>query len=123
MSLSALLDFAPVWLFVPGRLFWANTAKPAAVPLVLFSHRSHNVFTDRRYFDSAKVATSVKVSTWRLTLAFLQSLDGKQGRRFSALSAFKEPGLVLRSAQGAQQVAVANTRRIGLPSPARSGAP
>jgi len=66
--------------------------------LAIFDRGSHNVFTDRRYFDTAAVADTVKASTQRLTLAFLQSFDDSRSETFDALSAVKEPGLLVRNA-------------------------
>lgn len=65
--------------------------------LAMFDRGSHNVFTDRRYFDTAEVADGVKTSTQRLTLAFLRSLEDGPVERFASLAAVQEPGLVLRS--------------------------
>ncbi|WP_395792869.1 alpha/beta hydrolase family protein [Aquimonas sp.] len=72
--------------------------------LAIFNRGSHNVFTDRRYFDTADVADSVKASTQRLTLAFLKSLNDTRGGRFTTLEALTEPGLVVRSAEAADAV-------------------
>ncbi len=91
--------------------------------LAIFDRGSHNVFTDRRYFDTATVAASVKASTQRLTLAFLQSLDDRRGGHFAVLSTMHEPGLLLRMAERApSRAVVARTPGISLPQSPRSGA-
>ena len=45
--------------------------------LAIYNVGSHNVFTERRYFDSLRVATAVKSDTAELSLAFLQQLRGQ----------------------------------------------
>ncbi|SFN41811.1 alpha/beta hydrolase family protein [Dokdonella immobilis] len=45
--------------------------------LAIYREGSHNVFTDRRHFDSAEVAEAVKSATQELTLDFLESVNGK----------------------------------------------
>jgi predicted dienelactone hydrolase len=40
--------------------------------LAIYNEGSHNVFTDRRYFDSRQVAAEVKANTMELSLAFLE---------------------------------------------------
>ena len=48
--------------------------------LAVYRHGSHNVFTEKRYFDTLAVATEVKESTEALSLAFLaQAYGEKQG--------------------------------------------
>ena len=42
--------------------------------LAVYRHGSHNVFTEKRYFDSLQVATEVKAATESLSLAFLQQV-------------------------------------------------
>ena len=44
--------------------------------LAVYKHGSHNVFTEKRYFDSVQVATDVKAATESLSLAFLQQVYG-----------------------------------------------
>lgn len=39
--------------------------------LAVYAHGSHNVFTEKRYFDSLQVASEVKAATESLSLAFL----------------------------------------------------
>jgi hypothetical protein len=45
--------------------------------LAVYKQGSHNVFTERRYFDSLEVATEVKTATEGLSLAFLDQVFGK----------------------------------------------
>ncbi len=47
--------------------------------LAMYRHGSHNVFTDRRYFDSQQVADEVKGDTEALSLAFMRQAYGKRG--------------------------------------------
>jgi hypothetical protein len=95
-----------------------------AKTLAFFDRGSHNVFTDRRYFDSAAVADSVKSATQRLTLAFLQSLGDGSEARFTALAGLREPGLAVQSRQAApHQLAVAQARPAGSLLPPRRSAP
>lgn len=42
--------------------------------LAVYRHGSHNVFTERRYFDSVAVTNEVKSATESLTLAFLKEV-------------------------------------------------
>ena len=46
--------------------------------LAVYKQGSHNVFTEKRYFDSLQVATQVKAATESLSLAFLQQVYGGQ---------------------------------------------
>ena len=88
--------------------------------LAVFDRGSHNVFTDRRYFDSLEVADSVKATTQRLTLAFLETLGDRRDAQFRALASLTEPGLVVRSKQAAAQpLAIAHASSL----PPRRGAP
>ncbi|MGB0133517.1 alpha/beta hydrolase family protein, partial [Dokdonella sp.] len=43
--------------------------------LAVYNEGSHNVFTERRYFDSKRVAEEVKADTRELSLAFLKQFD------------------------------------------------
>ena len=45
--------------------------------LAVYKQGSHNVFTERRYFDSLEVATEVKTATEGLSLAFLDQVFGQ----------------------------------------------
>jgi platelet-activating factor acetylhydrolase isoform II len=45
--------------------------------LAVYKQGSHNVFTERRYFDSLEVATEIKTATEGLSLAFLDQVFGK----------------------------------------------
>lgn len=45
-----------------------------AKTLAVYRQGSHNVFTEKRYFDSLQVATDVKAATESLSLAFLQQV-------------------------------------------------
>lgn len=47
--------------------------------LAVYKQGSHNVFTERRYFDSLEVATEVKTATEGLSLAFLDQVFGQAG--------------------------------------------
>lgn len=47
--------------------------------LAVYRHGSHNVFTDRRYFDSQRVADEVKGDTEALSLAFMRQVQGAHG--------------------------------------------
>lgn len=73
--------------------------------LAMFHGGSHNVFTDRRYFDSLAVADAVKASTRTMTLAFLQALDEDSDTRFATLSAFDDDSLDVRSVHAAAPIA------------------
>lgn len=46
--------------------------------LAMYRHGSHNVFTERRYFDSRQVADEVKGNTEALSLAFIAHVYGRQ---------------------------------------------
>ncbi len=46
--------------------------------LAVYRQGSHNVFTDRRYFDSLEVADEIKADTQSLSLAFLDQVYAKQ---------------------------------------------
>ena len=46
--------------------------------LAVYKRGSHNVFTDRRYFDSLEVASEIKADTQRLSLAFLAQVYAKR---------------------------------------------
>lgn len=85
--------------------------------LAVFREGSHNVFTDRRYFDSAAVADAVKGSTQALTLAFLQSLNADAQARIEAIAAFDDDSLDVRSERAVPRAAYA-ARGIA-PAPAR----
>lgn len=61
--------------------------------LAVYRHGSHNVFTEKRYFDSLQVATEVKAATESLSLAFLDQAYG-QG---DALQAWSRAHAVLYS--------------------------
>lgn len=90
----------------------------------VFDRGSHNVFTDRRYFDTAAVADGVKTSTQRLTLAFLRQIGGPSGGRFAPLSEFQEPGLRVYSVEQTRRLSVSSpTQRIGLLAAQRHSAP
>lgn len=92
--------------------------------LALFDRGSHNVFTDRRYFDSATVADGVKSATQRLTLTFLQSLGDGSKARFAALATLQERGLAVQSMQAPpRQLALAQARHAGPVLPPRRSAP
>jgi dienelactone hydrolase len=92
--------------------------------LALFDRGSHNVFTDRRYFDSAAVADGVKAATQRLTLVFLQSLGAGRDAQFRALATLGEPGLAVQSVQASPHpVAVAHAPNAGPLLPPRRSAP
>jgi len=52
--------------------------------LAVYRHGSHNVFTDRRYFDSRQVAAEVKAATQSLSLAFLEQAYGTDGADLEA---------------------------------------
>lgn len=47
--------------------------------LAVYKQGSHNVFTEKRYFDSLEVADEVKGATEALSLAFLDQAYGKRG--------------------------------------------
>lgn len=47
--------------------------------LAVYKQGSHNVFTERRYFDSLEVATEIKTATEGLSLAFLDQVFGQAG--------------------------------------------
>lgn len=47
--------------------------------LAVYKQGSHNVFTEKRYFDSVEVADEVKGATEALSLAFLDQAYGKRG--------------------------------------------
>lgn len=47
--------------------------------LVVYKHGTHNVFTEKRYFDSLEVATEVKKATETLSLAFLDQVYAGHG--------------------------------------------
>ena len=44
--------------------------------LAVYRHGTHNVFTDRRYFDSREVSEQVKQATESLSLAFIDTTSG-----------------------------------------------
>jgi Alpha/beta hydrolase family len=46
--------------------------------LAVYKRGSHNVFTDRRYFDSLDVADEIKADTQSLSLAFLDQVYSKR---------------------------------------------
>lgn len=90
----------------------------------VFDRGSHNVFTDRRYFDTAAVADGVKSTTQRLTLAFLRQIGGPSGGRFAPLSDFHEPGLRVHSVEQMRTLSVnLPTQSIGLLVAPRHSAP
>ena len=62
--------------------------------LAIYSEGSHNVFTDRRHFDTAQVADEVKSDAAELTLAFLDSLDGRADGLASRV--VSRPGLIAK---------------------------
>ena len=62
--------------------------------LAIYSEGSHNVFTDRRHFDSAQVADEVKSDARELSLAFLEQLQGRAAM-LSSWSA-RHPGLIAK---------------------------
>lgn len=62
--------------------------------LAIYSEGSHNVFTDRRYFDSKQVADDVKNDTKELSLAFLEQIDA--GPAMLASWPDQHPGLIAR---------------------------
>ena len=62
--------------------------------LAIYDEGSHNVFTERRYFDSLQVATNVKSDATALSLAFLQQLQGKPTT--IATWTNKHPGLIAK---------------------------
>jgi predicted dienelactone hydrolase len=62
--------------------------------LAIYSEGSHNVFTERRYFDSLQVATEVKSDAAALSLAFLRQLQGQ--RNALADWSTRQPGLIAK---------------------------
>jgi dienelactone hydrolase len=62
--------------------------------LAIYSEGSHNVFTERRYFDSIQVAAEVKSDAAALSLAFLRKLQG-QGDALADWST-RRPGLIAK---------------------------
>ncbi|MEZ5461056.1 alpha/beta hydrolase family protein [Dokdonella sp.] len=60
--------------------------------LAIYNEGSHNVFTDRRYFDSKQVAEKVKADTRALSLTFLE----QAGSGFPQLDSWpaRHPGLI-----------------------------
>jgi dienelactone hydrolase len=62
--------------------------------LAIYREGSHNVFTERRYFDSLQVATEVKSDAAALSLAFLRQLQGQR----NALADWptRQPGLIAK---------------------------
>lgn len=46
--------------------------------MAVYKHGSHNVFTERRYFDSVPITTEVKAATESLSLAFLDEVFGQR---------------------------------------------
>jgi hypothetical protein len=62
--------------------------------LAIYSEGSHNVFTERRYFDSLQVATEVKSDAAALSLAFLHQLQGEHNALASWSS--RQPGFITK---------------------------
>lgn len=62
--------------------------------LAVYNEGSHNVFTDRRYFDSKQVATEVKADTRELSLAFLEQFSEGPGSLMSWSD--QHPGLIAK---------------------------
>jgi dienelactone hydrolase len=62
--------------------------------LAIYSEGSHNVFTERRYFDSVQVAAEVKSDAAALSLAFLRKLQGQ--RNALADWSTRRPGLIAK---------------------------
>ena len=79
---------------VDDRLKVFSATGSAFKALAIYQQGSHNVFTDRRYFDSLDVANQVKSATEDLSLAFLDQVYSRRDR----LSAWKREHAPLMSA-------------------------
>ncbi len=84
---------------VDDRIKVFNATGSAFKSLAIYKQGSHNVFTERRYFDSLPVATHVKSATQDLSLAFVQQVFSQQDllndwehRHAALMASYVRPG-------------------------------
>ncbi|WP_208113606.1 alpha/beta hydrolase family protein [Tahibacter aquaticus] len=97
---------------VDDRLKVFSATGSAFKALAIYREGSHNVFTDRRYFDSLAVADQVKSATEDLSLAFLaqvysqqDSLRGWKDEHAALMSAYLQFGTVQAALPAAARLA------------------
>lgn len=80
--------------FVSGpddRLKVFDATGGAFKALAVYSHGSHTVFTDRRYFDTAEVADAVRQATQTLSTAFVDRIRSGNGDALDAWAQTHRP--------------------------------